>query len=221
MACKPVPGNSEMLSNQELFVEKRKDGSVAEFHYAKESEKKLTRILYPNGNVHQELDYFKFGGIKKHQVWYKNGNLKYIEYYDELEELISTEKYAGNCQMLKLSNFSQGNKDGLQYEWFSSGCLKKIRAFLNGVEVGDYFEFHPNGVIKLAGSYGTFIEGDAVPNIKVDTIEFIDSLTGMHCLIFDKYRKPKNGIWKEYDEEGNFRKEITYEKGEVIFELAH
>lgn len=73
------------------------------------------------------------------------------------------------------------------------------------IPVGDWKEYHPNGKLKLTGSFAT--------------IPFKDN--GDYYYITDKSSLPQfasvaDGKWTEYDENGNIKKEYIFDKGVLL-----
>lgn len=189
-----------------------KDSSFCEY-FKFSGEYKLLRCFDSQQRITESRRYYN-GTLNSVCEWNVNGNLKELRNFDSNGKLKFQKHYSDQGVLMASEFFSSGKKDGKWQYWYPDGQLKEVRHYTNDIEDSTHVIYYENGLVKEIGSYGEYNDADTLLPIRYgqekvehDFLEIIATFT---------YRKSKNGIWKEYDEEGNLRKEITYDNGEVI-----
>jgi antitoxin component YwqK of YwqJK toxin-antitoxin module len=108
---------------------------------------------YPDSTVFREGNFkngLKNGGEKR---YYRNGQLHYIEHYENGILHGEYKSYFRNGQPSKEGKLVNGEWDGEVRGWYETGEPKYVYNMKNGIEHGLYKSWFKDGSIKLKGSY--------------------------------------------------------------------
>ncbi len=151
--------------------------------------------------------------------YYSNGR-KMIEqnFLNGLEHGIKIEwNEKGN--IIAEHNFKYGQYFGKQTTYYETGQIMSEQFYKFDREDSTFTQYYPNGKIESLGKY-KFTDQDLslIQQFKTDTISIKDSdevVTGFKIRTDESY-KPKNGVWKYWDEKGNLVKEELYKDGQLV-----
>jgi antitoxin component YwqK of YwqJK toxin-antitoxin module len=176
----------------------------------------FVKYYHPNGKVSSE-GYLKNG--KPDGYWknyYDNGIIK-IEGNRKNFLLDSLWKfYDSKGRLQKTYNYKEGKKNGLCTYYDTLGRLVMTEEYVNDVREGIQKKYYPDGKIQSVVPFkkgkqdGTGYEYDTDGKI-ITVIQYQGGIT----LEVEKINRKdalgrKEGLWKEFDEEGNVIKEMFY-----------
>lgn len=111
--------------------------------------------LYENGKVKISTNYYmgRYDGF--YRFYYENGNMCVESYYKR--GILEGKYRLYNIEGLILleANYSRGDKNGMTKEFYLDGkeTIKSTIEYLDNKYTGMYITYHPNGKIKLEGTY--------------------------------------------------------------------
>lgn len=111
--------------------------------------------------------------------------------------------------------------DGVWYDWWSNGSLRKYCIWKDGKKDGIDKYFNSNGTLETIGSYSNgYHVGEWQHYHKNGHLSrlqyFVDSLSSKELKVISKYENTiaalyfPMGTWKEWDEKGNLISETIY-----------
>ena len=178
-------------------------------------------FYYDNGKISSE-GYMKEG--KPEGFWknyYINGIIK-NEGNRKNHLLDSTWNfYNEKGSLIKMINYKIGKKNGLAFTFDTAGKLINKDQYENDLREGISYIYYNSGKLhfyvpyisgKIDGEVLEFSEDSVLISVTVYKSGFIDKSEKFNRK--DEFGK-KQGRWKEFDEKGNLKKEITYRDGEI------
>jgi len=152
-------------------------------------------------------------------LWYRNSVL--VEEYNYLNGLKHGKErfWDDDGKLLRESSYRYGQKHGPQIYYYKNGQLSGHSTYKFGREDSIWTRHYENGQMKSQGMYH-FNSIDMRLELKehYDTVTVENWETGeiMVNLIGESYFKPKNGIWKYWNEDGKLVKKELYINGELV-----
>ena len=151
----------------------------------------------------------------------KNNDGKIVLEEEFLNGLIHGRKieWDNNGNKISEQNFRYGQSYGKQTIYYEDGKIMSISFFKFDREDSITAEYYLNGRLKSMGRY-KFTDSDLylVKKSQSDSALILDSvgnIIGTKKMAWEYY-KPKSGIWKYWDEKGNFIKQELYKDGELV-----
>lgn len=186
---------------------------------------KWTKV-YSNGLTAYEVFFIDNKPVGDYKRYHENGKLSSLLKYDEkgenataqffdvYEKKISEGNYIGvqksgswiyykNDIKIKEEEYKNGKLTGSQITYFESGEVYDLKKFENGIQIGIWAKFHPNGKPHMkAFMVNGVMEGSIIRYYSSGLTE-----------VKGHYKSDlKEGIWTFYGEEGN-KDTIEYKKG--------
>lgn len=195
---------------------------------------KVYKAYHNNGQLSKEFNYDLGTLVGKYNVYNKKGAL--IEkgeynsdgelitqsfYYDLGENFLSynvpfkNNKIEGEVEILyedgntkSLINFSEGERQGEEKEYFRSGDKKYVFSNLNNQPEGEYFSYFENGKTE---SKGVYKEG-----VMIGNWQYFNYYGEKTEEVFYDEKGKKTGLYKQYDIDGVVYSEVDYKNGNPI-----
>lgn len=153
--------------------------------------------------------------------YYKNGKIK-IEGNRKNFQLDSVWNfYSEKGKITKSVNYLEGKKDGYTFNYDTNQRVSTKEAFINDIKQGYSFVYYPSGKTKLMTPYlKGKPDGLAYEYSQDSVIISIMKYQGGILASVDRLNRvdetgKKQGIWKEFYEDGKLKEEKKYKDGEI------
>jgi antitoxin component YwqK of YwqJK toxin-antitoxin module len=153
--------------------------------------------------------------------YYKNGKLK-IEGNRKNFQLDSTWKfYSEKGKITKAVNYLEGKKNGYTFNYDTNQRVSSKEAFLNDIKQGNSFTYYSSGRTKLVMPYVKGKPDGLAYEYSEDSvvISIMKYQGGILATVDRLNRKDENGkkqgVWKEFYEDGRLKEEKKY-KDDVV-----
>lgn len=205
--------NKVMTPGQERMLERIRTND----QYPERGEIKLAVVDYANY-------YFERQSAERHEIWYRNGQLKSLfdksigvkKEWDEngyLESVINyrngvrnglSEHYYPNGQVASRTTFKYGEEDGPCETWHPNGQLRSHMNYKNGKLNGLYERWHPNGQLSFrCNYYASKIDGLCEawhPNGQLESRKH-------------SHNEKLNGLFETWYDNGQYSQRVNYKNG--------
>jgi uncharacterized protein len=153
--------------------------------------------------------------------YYKNGNLK-IEGNRKNFQLDSVWKfYSEKGKVTKSVSYLEGKKNGYTFNYDTSQHVSSKELFVNDIKQGNSFTYYPSGKTKLLMPYlKGKPDGYAYEYSEDSVVISIMKYQGGILASVDRLNRKdengkKQGVWKEFYEDGRLKEEKKFKDGEI------
>ncbi len=153
-----------------------------------------------------EGSYFK--NMQVGESWFHDPKLDcfIVEHYTDGQKHGAYELKNNEDLKIEKGQFCYGKKCG-EWRYFKNGKLDRIENYEDGVQTGQYYEYYPNGNIKLAGQFLKALK--IVQQRQFDPESFEEKISEIKAEV-----GVKDGVWKFFDVNGKLVKEEVFDRGE-------
>ncbi|MBU2652136.1 MAG: hypothetical protein KKA81_14495 [Bacteroidetes bacterium] len=207
-------GNLKMIIN---YQEGRKNGSrvtyreneIIEENFFDDRKEGISTYYYPGGKIHKTIFY---------QDGLEEGIARVYDTTGNIIELITYKKgFITDRERINRYD-ANGHRHGKWKFFYESGALKTEGTYKHGIKHGYFKEYDESGGLISAAK---FQEGEKLTNVQ--ELKPLDVKTEYYpsgkVKIQATYKDDKpEGVWREYNEEGEIEKSFIFKNGVVIGE---
>ncbi|MGB1031726.1 MAG: toxin-antitoxin system YwqK family antitoxin, partial [Flavobacteriales bacterium] len=160
------------------------------------------------GVLDSRIEFDKGTPLGKVEFFYTNGALRVLYAISDGKVNGKLEGFWPDGSKYRDANFEDGQLNGVEKFWHLNGQLGSEVTYKNDERNGPYTSYYKDGSIERQGNY-------LKDNLSGEVKEFYKNGKILSVGAYDDSGK-MNGLFKEYDQEGNLVSELTYKNGEIV-----